>query len=203
MKRHLSVFELAARGAVYKTLLVSLTAAAAIFALLCAGLDGIDNLAGVLADDVHPDESANGLPGALIANMVYSAGILLLFILLSRSWAPKKGVNPTIPSAACAFRSARPLISRRAYTPSASSFTWLLRWRPIWAFPAYFFLTPRALRQRRADAALRSLQIAAAAHRCCRWRTGTSGFSRRRPALWAAWAAWRSPSGSGARVPRA
>lgn len=94
MKRHLSVFELAARGAVYKTLLVSLTAAAAIFALLCAGLDGIDNLAGVLADDVHPDESANGLPGALIANMVYSAGILLLFILLSRSWAPKKGVNP-------------------------------------------------------------------------------------------------------------
>ena len=33
MKRHLSVFELAARGAVYKTLVVSLIAAAAIFAL--------------------------------------------------------------------------------------------------------------------------------------------------------------------------
>ena len=38
MKKHLSVFELAARGAVYKTLAVGLAAAAAIFALLLAGL---------------------------------------------------------------------------------------------------------------------------------------------------------------------
>ena len=39
MKKHLSVFELAARGAVYKTLAVGLAAAAAIFALLLEGDD--------------------------------------------------------------------------------------------------------------------------------------------------------------------
>ena len=38
MKRHLSVFELTARGAVYKTLAVSLIAAAAAFALMYACL---------------------------------------------------------------------------------------------------------------------------------------------------------------------
>lgn len=48
MKKHLSVFELAARGAVYKTLAVGLAAAAAIFALLLAGLDDVENLADVL-----------------------------------------------------------------------------------------------------------------------------------------------------------
>ena len=48
MKKHLSVFELAARGAVYKTLAVGLAAAAAIFALLLAGLNDVENLADCL-----------------------------------------------------------------------------------------------------------------------------------------------------------
>ena len=69
MKKHLSVFELAARGAVYKTLAVGLAAAAAIFALLLAGLDDVENLADVLTG-------------------------LTLYFLLARSLAPRRGVNP-------------------------------------------------------------------------------------------------------------
>lgn len=56
MKKHLSVFELAARGAVYKTLAVGLAAAAAIFALLLAGLDDVENLADVLTGLTLPYE---------------------------------------------------------------------------------------------------------------------------------------------------
>ena len=94
MKKHLSVFELAARGAVYKTLAVGLAAAAAIFALLLAGLDDVENLADVLTGLTLPYEGANGLPSAALAGAAYGAGMVLLYFLLARSLAPRRGVNP-------------------------------------------------------------------------------------------------------------
>ena len=94
MKKHLSVFELAARGAVYKTLAVGLAAAAAIFALLLAGLDDVENLADVLTGLTLPYEGANGLPSAALAGAAYGAGQVLLYFLLARSLAPRRGVNP-------------------------------------------------------------------------------------------------------------
>lgn len=94
MKKHLSVFELAARGAVYKTLAVGLAAAAAIFALLLAGLDDVENLADVLTGLTLPYEGANGLPSAALAGAAYGAGMVMLYFLLARSLAPRRGVNP-------------------------------------------------------------------------------------------------------------
>lgn len=89
MKKHLSVFELAARGAVYKTLAVSLCSAAAIFALLLPELDR----GGALASRLEFSEGLS-LTGAAPAALVYCAGIVLLYFLLCRSLAPKRGVNP-------------------------------------------------------------------------------------------------------------
>lgn len=59
MKRHLSVFELAARGAVYKTLVVSLIAAAAIFALLYTLPGGALNLTDLLSGSYFSAEAEN------------------------------------------------------------------------------------------------------------------------------------------------
>ena len=95
MKRHLSVFELAARGAVYKTLVVSLIAAAAIFALLYALPGGALNLTDLLSGSYFSAEAENYVvTGGRYASYVFPAGLAVLYVLLSRSGAPKRGVNP-------------------------------------------------------------------------------------------------------------
>lgn len=95
MKRHLSVFELAARGAVYKTLIVSLIAAAAIFALLYALPCGALNLTDLLSGSYFSAEAENYVvTGGRYASYVFPAGLAVLYVLLSRSGAPKRGVNP-------------------------------------------------------------------------------------------------------------
>lgn len=95
MKRHLSVFELAARGAVYKTLIVSLIAAAAIFALLYALPGGALNLTDLLSGSYFSAEAENYVvTGGRYASYVFPAGLAVLYVLLSRSGAPKRGVNP-------------------------------------------------------------------------------------------------------------
>ena len=95
MKRHLSVFELAARGAVYKTLIISLIAAAAIFALLYALPGGALNLTDLLSGSYFSAEAENYVvTGGRYASYVFPAGLAVLYVLLSRSGAPTRGVNP-------------------------------------------------------------------------------------------------------------
>lgn len=95
MKRHLSVFELAARGAVYKTLIVSLWTAAVIFVLLWALPAGAQNLTDLLSGSYFSAEAENYVvTGGRYASYVFAAGLAALYVLLSRSGAPKRGVNP-------------------------------------------------------------------------------------------------------------
>lgn len=95
MKRHLSVFELAARGAVYKTLAVSLWTAAVIFVLLWALPAGALNLTDLLSGSYFSAEAENYVvTGGRYASYVFAAGLAALYVLLSRSGAPKRGVNP-------------------------------------------------------------------------------------------------------------
>ena len=95
MKRHLSVFELAARGAVYKTLAVSLWTAAVIFVLLWALPAGALNLTDLLSGSYFSAEVENYVvTGGRYASYVFAAGLAALYVLLSRSGAPKRGVNP-------------------------------------------------------------------------------------------------------------
>ena len=133
MKKHLSVFELAARGAVYKTLAVGLAAAAAIFALLLAGLDDVENLADVLTGLTLPYEGANGLPSAALAGAAYGAGMVLLYFLLARSLAPRRGVNPDATFRRLLIPEREAAIYRFSSTRSASPSTGRWRWRPTWA----------------------------------------------------------------------
>lgn len=95
MKRHLSVFELAARGAVYKTLIVSLIAAAAAFALMYAIPGTAENLSDYFSGEYYSEPAGTTVKtGAAWAAYVYTAGIFALYVLLSRIGAPKRGVNP-------------------------------------------------------------------------------------------------------------
>lgn len=95
MKRHLSVFELAARGAVYKTLAVSLWTAAVIFVLLWALPAGALNLTDLLSGSCFSAEAwSYVVTGGRYASYVFPAGLAVLYVLLSRSGAPKRGVNP-------------------------------------------------------------------------------------------------------------
>lgn len=95
MKRHLSVFELAARGAVYKTLAVSLWTAAVIFVLLWALPAGAQNLTDLLSGSYFSAEAGDYVvTGGRYASYVFPAGLAALYVLLSRSGAPKRGVNP-------------------------------------------------------------------------------------------------------------
>lgn len=95
MKRHLSVFELAARGAVYKTLIVSLIAAAAAFALMYAIPGTAENLSDYFSGEYYSELAGTTVKtGAAWAAYVYTAGIFALYVLLSRVGAPKRGVNP-------------------------------------------------------------------------------------------------------------
>ena len=74
MKRHLSVFELAARGAVYKTLIISLIAAAAIFALLYALPGGALNLTDLLSGSYFSAEAENYVvTGGRYACLLYTS----------------------------------------------------------------------------------------------------------------------------------
>lgn len=95
MKRHLSVFELTARGAVYKTLAVSLIAAAAAFALMYAIPGTAENLSDYFSGQYYSEPAGTTVKtGAAWAKYVYTAGMFVLYVLLSRVGAPKKGVNP-------------------------------------------------------------------------------------------------------------
>lgn len=95
MKRHLSVFELAARGAVYRTLAVSLWTAAVIFVLLWALPAGALNLTDLLSGSYFSAEAESYVvTGGRYASYVFAAGLAALYVLLSRSGAPKRGVNP-------------------------------------------------------------------------------------------------------------
>ncbi|MFR5781759.1 MAG: hypothetical protein ACLUEK_07950 [Oscillospiraceae bacterium] len=94
MKRHLSVFELAARGAVYKTLVVSLIAAAAIFALLYALPGGALNLTDLLSGSYFSAEAENYVvTGGRYASYVFPAAGRALRPALPLRRA-QTGVNP-------------------------------------------------------------------------------------------------------------